>query len=135
MSSSHALVLPSVEEGLALVQGQAMACGCPVIATDSTGAEDLFTDGVQGFIVPARDMTALTMRMQQLADDPRTPAQHEWPAALARVETLGGWDSLWRPVGVVVAQVSWLTGRAEAPLNRKARPTGRLFCLIEVIPV
>ena len=29
MSRSHVMVLPSVEEGLALVQGEAMACGCP----------------------------------------------------------------------------------------------------------
>ena len=40
MSSSHVLVLPSIEEGLALVQAQAMACGCPVIATPNTGSED-----------------------------------------------------------------------------------------------
>jgi len=33
MSASDVMVLPSVEEGLALVQAQAMACGCPVIAS------------------------------------------------------------------------------------------------------
>ena len=55
MSTSHVMVLPSIEEGLALVQGQAMACGCPVIASTNTGAEDLFTDGVEGFVVPIRD--------------------------------------------------------------------------------
>jgi glycosyltransferase involved in cell wall biosynthesis len=91
MSSSHALVLPSVEEGLALVQGQAMACGCPVIATFATGAEDLFTDGVEGFIVPGQDVAALTARMQQFADDPALQ-QRMSAAALARVRTLGGWD-------------------------------------------
>jgi glycosyltransferase involved in cell wall biosynthesis len=91
MSASHALVLPSVEEGLALVQGQAMACGCPAIATFAAGAEDLFTDGVEGFIVPGRDVTALTARMQQLADDSGLQRQMS-AAALARVKTLGGWD-------------------------------------------
>jgi len=64
MSSSHLLVLPSIEEGLALVQGQAMACGCPVLASFNTGAEDLFSDGVEGFIVPVRDVDALVQRMQ-----------------------------------------------------------------------
>ena len=51
MSRSHVMVLPSVQEGLALVQAQALACGCPVIGTVNSGAEDLFTDGVEGFIV------------------------------------------------------------------------------------
>ena len=91
MSTSHLLVLPSIEEGLALVQGQAMACGCPVLATTATGAEDLFTDGQQGFIVPDRDVGALTSRMQQIADDPALQ-QRLSEAALLRVKTLGGWD-------------------------------------------
>jgi starch synthase len=91
MSTSHLLVLPSVEEGLALVQGQAMACGCPVLATTATGAEDLFTDGEQGFIVPDRDVDALTERMQQIADDPALQRKLS-EAALLRVKNLGGWD-------------------------------------------
>jgi glycosyltransferase involved in cell wall biosynthesis len=92
MSRSHVLALPSVEEGLALVQGQAMACGCPVIATTATGAEDLFTDGVEGFIIADRDTGALTARLQQLADDPALRDRMS-TAALERVKTLGGWDS------------------------------------------
>ncbi len=92
MSASHLLVLPSVEEGLALVQGQAMACGCPVLTTVATGAEDLFTDGVEGFIVPDRDVDALTARLQQIADDPALQ-QRLSEAALRRVQHLGGWDT------------------------------------------
>jgi glycosyltransferase involved in cell wall biosynthesis len=93
MARSHALVLPSIEEGLALVQGQAMACGCPVIATAATGAEDLFTDGVEGFILPQSDdpTQALTARMQQLADDPILHLAMR-SAALERVQQLGGWN-------------------------------------------
>ena len=92
MSQSHVLALPSVEEGLALVQGQAMACGCPVIGTTATGAEDLFTDGREGFITPERDVSALVERLQQLADDPDLRARMS-EAALRRVASLGGWNS------------------------------------------
>lgn len=92
MSRSHVLVLPSVEEGLALVQAQAMACGCPVLCSIATGGEDLFTDGVEGFIVPIRDPAALTDRMQRLADDPALQ-QGMRTAALARVQHLGGWST------------------------------------------
>lgn len=92
MSRSHVLALPSVEEGLALVQGQAMACGCPVIATRATGAEDLFTDGVEGFIVEDRDVDAFASRLQRLADEPCLREQMS-TAALQRVQSLGGWDT------------------------------------------
>ena len=92
MSRSHVLVLPSIEEGLALVQAQALACGCPVLCSANTGGEDLFTDGVEGFIVPPRDIPALTARLQQLADNP-TLQQSMRAAALARVHHLGGWQT------------------------------------------
>jgi glycosyltransferase involved in cell wall biosynthesis len=91
MSRSHVLVLPSIEEGLALVLAQAMACQCPVIATESTGAEDLFTDGIGGFIVPDRNVDALTDRLQRVADDPALQARLA-EAALVRVRSIGGWD-------------------------------------------
>ena len=91
MSTSHVMVLPSIEEGLALVQGQALACGCPVLASTNTGAEDLFHDSVEGFIVPVGDVGALVDRMQRLADDPDLQAQMS-AAALERVRHLGGWN-------------------------------------------
>jgi len=91
MSTSHVMVLPSIEEGLALVQGQALACGCPVLCSTNTGGEDLFTSGVEGFVVPVRDVAALTDRMQRLADDPALRSQMS-EAALRRVRLLGGWD-------------------------------------------
>jgi len=91
MSKSHVLVLPSIEEGLALVQAQAMACGCPVIASHHTGSEDLYTDGVEGFIVPIRDAASLADRMQRIADDPGMH-QRMREASLNRVRHLGGWS-------------------------------------------
>lgn len=91
MSSSHVMVLPSIEEGLALVQGQALACGCPVISSIHTGAEDLFSNGVEGFLVPIRSAGAIAERLQEVADDPGL-RQRMSEAALARVHHLGGWS-------------------------------------------
>ncbi len=111
MSRSHVLALPSVEEWLSLVQGQAMACGCPVVATVATGAGDLFADGVEGFIVADRDTDALVNRLQALADDPALRARMS-AAALERVKTLGGWDhygDLWDGL------LHDLTGKPEDP--------------------
>ncbi len=91
MSRSHALVLPSIEEGLAMVMAQALACGCPVVATRNAGADDLFSDGVEGFVVEAQRADLLAERLQALADD--TPSQLRMrAAALARVRSIGGWS-------------------------------------------
>jgi glycosyltransferase involved in cell wall biosynthesis len=91
MSRSHVMVLPSVEEGMACVQAQAMACGCPVIASENTGARDLFTDGKEGFIVPICDSAAIASRLQMLADD-RYLRSRMSSAALERVKSIGGWE-------------------------------------------
>ncbi|HLX05376.1 MAG TPA: glycosyltransferase family 4 protein, partial [Candidatus Binatus sp.] len=89
-SQASVLVLPSIEEGLALVQAQAMACGVPVIATENTGAADLFTDGVEGFIVPIRDAGAIREKILTLYENPSMREQMG-EAALARVTKIGGW--------------------------------------------
>lgn len=58
-SQGSIFVLPSLEEGLAKVIMEAMACGLPVIATKNTGAEDVVRNGRDGFVVPIRDVTTL----------------------------------------------------------------------------
>lgn len=91
MGRSHALVLPSIEDGFGLVMAQAMACGCPVVASEHTGARDLFTDGDAGFIVPIRRADLLAERLQQLADDPAL-RQTMGQRALQAVQAVGGWQ-------------------------------------------
>jgi alpha-maltose-1-phosphate synthase len=90
-SQASVLVLASVQEGLALVQAQAMACGVPVIATTNTGAEDLFTDGVEGFIVPIRSPEAIREKLEWMIANPALREQMAM-AALERVKSLGGWN-------------------------------------------
>jgi glycosyltransferase involved in cell wall biosynthesis len=91
MSRAHALVLPSVEDGFGLVMAQAMACGCPVVASRHTGAEDLFTDGVEGRIVEPSDAAALKDALEKLADDPLLRERLSQASRL-RVGALGGWE-------------------------------------------
>jgi glycosyltransferase involved in cell wall biosynthesis len=61
--------LASLEEGLAMVIPQAMACGLPVICTENTGGRDIVRDGVDGFIVPIRNIDILTQRLLELYHD------------------------------------------------------------------
>ena len=53
---AHVFVLASREEGLSLVQLQALACGLPVVCTDRTGGEDIremISDPTPVSVVPA----------------------------------------------------------------------------------
>lgn len=91
MSSSHVMVLPSIEDGLGLVLGQAMACGCPVICSRNTGGEDLLEDGREGFVVPIRDPRSITARLEELAQD-QSLQNRMGEAAQRRVKQIGGWS-------------------------------------------
>ncbi|MFZ0271361.1 MAG: glycosyltransferase family 4 protein [Acidobacteriaceae bacterium] len=91
MSSSHVMVLPSIQDGFGMVMAQAMACGCPVISSVNTGGPDLFTEDVEGFIVPIRSPEAIAARLQQLADDPSLQ-QRTSEAAFLHVQKIGGWS-------------------------------------------
>ena len=90
-STADAMVLPSIEEGLALVMAEAMACCCPVIASENTGARNLFTDGEEGLIVPIRSVESLKDAFDQLAQD-RIGARKMGERARARIRALGGYD-------------------------------------------
>jgi starch synthase len=92
MSKSDVLVMPSVEEGLAMVQAQAMACGCPVIGTYNAGTEEIVTDGVDGYVIPAADVDVLIERLNSLMDNPELRNSMR-QAALNKVRSFGGWDS------------------------------------------
>ncbi|MBF0216004.1 MAG: glycosyltransferase family 4 protein [Candidatus Omnitrophica bacterium] len=69
-SQASVFVLPSIEEGLAKVMMEAMACGIPVIATPNTGAEDVIRNGIDGFIVPAGSADALKEKIVYYYENP-----------------------------------------------------------------
>jgi glycosyltransferase involved in cell wall biosynthesis len=63
MQTCDVFVLPSIVEGRALVQQEAMACGLPVIATRNAGADDLILDEQNGFLVPIRSPEAIAEKI------------------------------------------------------------------------
>ena len=64
MGSCDVLVLPSIVEGRALVQQEAMACGLPLIVTRNAGGEDLIIEGETGFLVPAGSPAAVAEKIE-----------------------------------------------------------------------
>ena len=64
-------VLPSYyREGKPRSTQEALATGRPVITTDAPGCRDTVVDGVNGFIVPARDVDSLVAAMERFIRDP-----------------------------------------------------------------
>jgi glycosyltransferase involved in cell wall biosynthesis len=89
-------VLPSIttsafKEPWGLAVNEAFNQGVPVIATNAVGAAagGLVQDGVNGFVVPERDSTALNQALQRVLDDPDLREQLGQNAR--RIIT--GWDN------------------------------------------
>jgi glycosyltransferase involved in cell wall biosynthesis len=70
MARADLLVLPSRWEGMPNVLLEAMAAGCPVVATDVVGSSDLVEDGVNGLLVASEDPQALTDGVRAILNDP-----------------------------------------------------------------
>jgi len=70
-SSASVLVFPSLVEGFGLAITEAMACGIPVITTPNTAAPDIITDGIEGFIIPIRDVEALKEKLEWCYSHPQ----------------------------------------------------------------
>ncbi|MCJ8210235.1 glycosyltransferase family 4 protein [Mucilaginibacter sp. RS28] len=96
--------LPSIEEGLALVLGEALSYGIPIVATENTGADDLITDGKEGFIVPIRDSTSIAAKIQQLADDSELYDRVK-ANAVNRASSLKGWDESGKMLKVALDKI------------------------------
>jgi glycosyltransferase involved in cell wall biosynthesis len=70
-NDSDIFVICSIEEGLAMVQAQAMACGLPVICTTNTGGSEIIDDNINGYIIPIKDTQSLKDRIKKLYNDRR----------------------------------------------------------------
>jgi glycosyltransferase involved in cell wall biosynthesis len=65
---SDIFVMPSLNEGMSNSVLEAMACGLPVIVTDTSGSSEMICGN--GYIVPRADKIALAVTMQKFIDDP-----------------------------------------------------------------
>jgi GT2 family glycosyltransferase len=69
---SHAglYLLTSSHEGFGLTAAEAMACGCPVVATYAQGNEEFCIDGYTALLAPAGDVDQLARHCLTLQSDP-----------------------------------------------------------------
>jgi glycosyltransferase involved in cell wall biosynthesis len=79
-AATDILVLPSIEDGSALVTYEAQASGCALLASDAAGAR--FTHGTEGFLHHTGDVETLSQQMRTLADDPELLLRMQQAAAV-----------------------------------------------------
>lgn len=71
---------------------EAMACECPVVASDADGFTEVIEDGVSGIIVPRRNPEAAAAALQKFIDNPQMK-EKMGKAARERVCKLYEWDT------------------------------------------
>lgn len=62
-------ISPSLQEGLAIGNIEAMACGCPLVISDIRGHKEVCDDGVNGFIFKLGDKKKLIDSIISIASD------------------------------------------------------------------
>jgi phosphatidylinositol alpha-1,6-mannosyltransferase len=88
-------------EGLGIVYLEASATGLPVVGGDSGGAPDAILEGESGYVVPGRDVGALTERLVALLSDPAT-ARAMGEKGRAWVERDWSWDLAASRLGSII---------------------------------
>lgn len=70
MNKSSLFVMSSDYEGMSNALLEAVCVGLPVLSTDVSGARDLITEGVNGYIVPVGNERALTLALSSMLSSP-----------------------------------------------------------------
>lgn len=69
LQNADIFLLSSLSEGISNAVLEAMACGLPIVTTDCGGMREAVTDGIEGFVVPARDPRAMADALARLIHD------------------------------------------------------------------
>lgn len=83
---SDVVLFPSRLEGLSYAAAEAMACGVPLIATDSSSFPEMIEDGISGRLCPVDDVDAFVEAIRSYAEAPAVLARARTAARAAAVQ-------------------------------------------------
>ncbi len=101
LSAIDIFVMPSLAEGLPNSLLEAMAMGKPIIATTAGGIPEVIKDGINGILIPPRDVDSLATAMKKLLEDPFFSVKIGQGARdfveknLSNIATTKKWESLY----------------------------------------
>ncbi|WP_080506261.1 glycosyltransferase family 4 protein [Halorubrum aidingense] len=93
LQSAGLFVHPSHSESFSPVRLEAMSTGCPIVATDVIGADEMIRDGVDGFVVPTESPAELRDAMIQILGN-KLLATEMGKSARSRVESSYSWETV-----------------------------------------
>ena len=91
-SISNLFITCSIEEGLSMVQLQAMSCRLPVICTQNSGGNEIIDNGINGFILPIRNVDLLKSKILFLYENKSICSQMGLEAE-RKVKSYFSWES------------------------------------------
>lgn len=124
LRESDVFLHSSVSEGISNAVLEAMACGLPVVVTDAGGMREAVRDGIDGFVVPVRDVDAMAEALLRLARDPELRRRMGAAARQRVLEefTLERQTRQWRELYEGLAGETPRTGRNNSELAAGQRP-------------
>lgn len=107
--NADALLVPSRLEGFGLVAAEAMACGLPVIAANTSSLPEVIEHGKTGLLCPVDDVSAFAAAARTLAQNParwqamRQAARSRAVALFSAQEQLMRWIALYQSLSATNA--------------------------------
>ena len=89
---SDIFVTCSIEEGLSMVQLQAMSSGLPVICTRNSGGDEIIDNNINGYILPIRNLEILKSKIKYLYEN-KNICKHMGNEAKKKVSNKFSWES------------------------------------------
>ena len=101
MRRADVFALSSIHEGFGVVIAEALACGCPVVSTDSSGPAEILDGGRYGRLVPVGDAEALAAAIRATLDETTdADALRARAAAFDAPQAVNAYDALLRRSGL-----------------------------------